>query len=223
MLTTFSTPKPLVRHLDVAPYRDTLAAMKIFNNNRNTMTADELWSVEHPPIYSVGMNSRLAHLHDIESIPVVHADRGGQITYHGPGQLVLYSLLDLRRLGVGPRTLISAMEQAVIAVLSEYGLAALTRPGAPGVYIETHKIASIGLRIQKGYTSHGVALNVDNDLTPFERIDPCGVPGLSITSFRQLGLSVQVSDLRARLADEVILRLPYCLSHVTLTNQGVLA
>ena len=161
--------------------------MQDFTDRRDATTPDELWVLEHDPVFTLGMNADPAHLLDAGDIPVVKVDRGGQVTYHGPGQLVVYPLIDLRRAGLGVRDLVTALEQAVIAAVARWGITAATRPGAPGVYVAGAKLASVGIRIRRGASYHGVSVNVDMDLGPFGRINPCGYEGLAMTQVAALG------------------------------------
>jgi len=160
--------------------------MQDFTNQRNAASMDEVWLLQHPPVFTQGQAGKAAHILDAGVIPVVQSDRGGQVTYHGPGQLMMYVLLDLKRLGIGVRRLVTLLEQALIGCLNNFGIDAQADPKAPGVYVHGSKIASLGLRVRKGCSFHGLALNVDMDLAPFERINPCGYPGLNM---------VQMSDL----------------------------
>ncbi|GAB4170756.1 MAG: lipoyl(octanoyl) transferase LipB [Wenzhouxiangellaceae bacterium] len=170
-----------VRWLGLQPYLPTWEAMRGFTDQRGPDTPDEIWLLEHPPVYTQGLAGKPEHVLAPGSIPVVQTDRGGQVTYHGPGQLVLYPLLDLERLGLGVRCLVDRLEQAVIDLLAEYGLAAERKTGAPGVYLAGAKIASIGLKVRRGCSYHGLAINVSNDLEPFSRINPCGYAGQPMT------------------------------------------
>ena len=169
------------RCLGLQEYAPVWRQMQDFTDSRTAETPDEAWLLEHPPIFTLGQAGRRHHLLDPGNIPVLQVDRGGQITYHGPGQLILYLLLDLRRRGLGVRQLVSLMEQAVIGLLGSYGVEARARPDAPGVYVAQRKIASLGLRVRHGCSFHGLSLNVNMDLEPFGRIDPCGYPGLEVT------------------------------------------
>jgi lipoyl(octanoyl) transferase len=178
-----------VKHLGRADYEPTWRAMQSFTAARSEETPDELWVVEHPPVYTVGVAGRSAHLpRERIDIPVVRIDRGGQITYHGPGQVVVYLLLDMKRRGITVRPLVRLMETAVIDSLADFGIAAAGRVEAPGVYVGAAKIAALGLRVTRGCCYHGLALNVDMDLSPFSDIDPCGYPGLSVTQLKDLGV-----------------------------------
>lgn len=192
-----------LKNLGRQDYRDTWAAMREFTDARQAGTVDEFWLVEHPPVYTLGRNGDPQHILDAGGIPVVESDRGGQVTYHGPGQLVAYTLFDLNRLGMGVRSLVTGLENAVIATLSQYGVQALARRDAPGVYVNGKKIASLGLRVRKGCSYHGVSLNVDMDLTPFHAINPCGYAGLEVTSLAELGVPVRVIDVAVALVGTV--------------------
>ncbi|WP_353981989.1 lipoyl(octanoyl) transferase LipB [Salinicola endophyticus] len=184
-----------------APYRPVWEAMSRFTDTRDGASADQLWLVQHDPVFTQGRAGKPEHLLLPGDIPVVASDRGGQVTYHGPGQIVLYPLLDVRRLGVGVRELVSLLEQAVIDLLAVHGIDAQARADAPGVYVGARKIASLGLRIRRGCSFHGVALNVDMDLAPFSRINPCGYAGLEMTQLRDLGVVAPDLDAEAtRLA-----------------------
>ncbi|MDE1923320.1 MAG: lipoyl(octanoyl) transferase LipB [Gammaproteobacteria bacterium] len=180
------TEEPLIRRLGLVEYEPTWRAMQRFTETRDASTRDEIWLLQHPPVFTLGMNGRREHLLDPGGVPVVEVDRGGQVTYHGPGQLVLYPLLDLRRLGLGIRALVVALEQAVIAYAAELGVTAAGRRDAPGVYVDGAKLASIGLRVRRGASYHGASLNVSMDLEPFRRIDVCGYRGLAVTRLADL-------------------------------------
>jgi lipoyl(octanoyl) transferase len=173
--------------------------MQRFTEERTADTPDELWLVEHPPVFTLGLNGKAEHLLNPGAIDVIQVDRGGQVTYHGPGQVVLYLLVDLRRRGLGVRALVHRMEQAVIALLAGYGIPARARLDAPGVYVDGAKIASLGLRVRRGCSYHGLALNVDMDLEPFSRINPCGYPGLAVTQLRDLGVTDDLATTGEKL------------------------
>ena len=200
---------PVLRWLGRAEYEPTWRAMRRFVEERGPDTADELWFLEHPPVFTLGMNSRPEHLLAPGDIPVVQIDRGGQVTYHGPGQLVVYPLLDLGRAGLGVRTLVEGIERAIVATVAQWGIVAVGRRDAPGVYVAGRKLASIGLRIRKGRSYHGLALNVAMDLEPFRRINPCGYAGLEMTQVSDLG---GPADLRV-VADALAPRLVESLGH----------
>jgi lipoyl(octanoyl) transferase len=169
-----------------ADYQSVWQAMQAFTDKRDAQTADEFWVVQHPPVFTLGRNAKAHHVLDAGDIPVVQVDRGGQVTYHGPGQLVVYTLCDLGRLQMGIKPFVRAIEQSIIALLAQYGIKAGLKAGAPGVYVDGAKIAALGLRVRRGCTYHGLALNVDMDLSPFERINPCGYAGMAVTQLRDL-------------------------------------
>lgn len=175
--------------------------MRAFTDSRDADTPDELWLLEHPPVFTLGQAGRPEHLLAPGTIPVIQTDRGGQVTYHGPGQLVAYVLLDLRRAGIGIKRLVERLEQAVIDLLAEHGIEAERRANAPGVYVAGAKIASLGLRVRNGCSYHGLALNVDMDLEPFSRINPCGYAGLSITQLVDQTPGIRIAETRPALAE----------------------
>ena len=193
----------IARRLGLVAYEPTWRAMQAFNASRGEATTDQLWLVQHPPVFTLGLAGRREHVLAPGDIPVVQTDRGGQVTYHGPGQAVVYLLLDLRRGKLGVRELVSRIEGAVIDVLRDYGIEGSRRTGMPGVYVGEAKIAAIGLRIARGCSYHGVALNVDMDLEPFSRIDPCGYPGLAATQLRDRGVRDSIDAAHQRLADSL--------------------
>lgn len=189
-----------VKTLGLVDYAPTLAAMKAFTDARGPDTQDEIWVLEHPPVFTLGLAGKTEHLLRSDMpIPVVRTDRGGQVTYHGPGQLVVYPLIDFKRLGIGVRELVRRLEQTVIATLAEYGVAARGDVEAPGVYVDGAKIASLGLRIKNGAVYHGLSLNVAMDLTPFGWINPCGYPDLRVTQLQDLGVNETVAQVAQRL------------------------
>lgn len=190
----------VVRALGRVAYEPTWRAMQAFTAQRSADAPDELWVLEHPPVYTLGQAGKREHLIAATDIPVVPIDRGGQITYHGPGQVVAYLLLDLRRRGYGIRELVARMEQAVIDLLAASNVEATRRVGAPGVYVDGAKIAALGLRVKHGCTYHGLALNVDMDLAPFAAINPCGYPGMQVTQCRNLGLQLTPAQAGRALA-----------------------
>lgn len=204
-----SVREVIVRKLGRCDYLPVWEAMQRFTDERDATTRDELWLVEHPPVFTVGLNGKPEHLLSPGNIPVVKVDRGGQVTYHGPGQIVLYFLLDLRRLSLGVRALVSLMEQAVIDLLASYHIKAESRREAPGVYVNGAKIAALGLRVRKGCSYHGLALNVEMDLEPFARINPCGYPGLAVTQLRALGVTDSQAVIETNLLRIVSERLGF--------------
>ena len=204
VLITDHGPRITIRRLGLVDYLPTWEAMRTFTAARTPITPDELWLLQHRPIYTYGVAGRPEHLPPAgNSIPVLKVDRGGQVTYHGPGQIVLYTLLDLRRRQLTVRGLVERLEQAVLDLLSQYGVRAQRRTGAPGVYVGNAKIAALGLRVSRGCSYHGLSLNVDADLEPFQAIDPCGYPGLAVTSTRDLGLNASAEILGAELVKTV--------------------
>jgi len=190
----------IVRWLGRVEYEPTWRAMQRFTDERNAATPDELWLLEHPPVFTLGMAADPGHVLAPGDIPLVQTDRGGQVTYHGPGQLVAYPLLDIRRLGLPVRTLVVQLEQAVIQLAAAHGIVAAGRRDAPGVYVDGRKLASLGLRVRRGASYHGLALNVDMDLAPFARINPCGMAGLDVTSLARLGVRGDVEAMGREFA-----------------------
>ncbi|MBU1190355.1 MAG: lipoyl(octanoyl) transferase LipB [Gammaproteobacteria bacterium] len=198
-----------LRQLGRADYEPTWRAMQDFTAARDADTADEIWLLEHPPVFTLGLNSKPEHLLNPDNIPVIKIDRGGQVTYHGPGQLVVYVLLDIARRSLGVQQLVQWMEQAVIDLLAEQQVEAVGRRDAPGVYVAGRKIAALGLRVKRGRTYHGLALNVDMDLEPFNRINPCGYPGMQVTQLRDLGISLDMDAVSDRLLSHLTRLLGY--------------
>lgn len=199
----------IVRHLGTRPYLDVWQAMQAFTDQRDALTPDEIWLLEHDAVFTQGQAGKAEHLLQSTTIPVVQSDRGGQITYHGPGQLIAYLLLDVRRKGITVRELVTVLEQAVIALLARYGITASAKPDAPGVYVDGKKIASLGLRIRRGCSFHGLALNINMDLHPFSLINPCGYAGLQMTQAAGLGGPTSVSEAIPELQAELIRLLEY--------------
>jgi lipoyl(octanoyl) transferase len=195
---------PHIKSLGLVEYQPTWDAMKRFTAERGLETRDEIWLVQHPPVYTQGMAGKPEHLLHSTNIPVIKIDRGGQITYHGPGQIVAYLLLDMRRWKIKVRELVRLMEQAVIDLLAELGVSAQSREDAPGVYVGDAKIAALGLKIKNGCCYHGLSFNVDMDLRPFTNINPCGYAGLRITQACELGITVPINELQAELAQNLI-------------------
>jgi len=202
-----ASPGPILRWLGRAEYLPTWEAMQRQVDASGPSTPDEIWFLEHPPVFTLGMNARPEHLLAPGDIPVVNIDRGGQVTYHGPGQLVVYPLLDLSRLKLGVRDLVIAIERAIADTVAEWGIAAAGRRDAPGVYVDGRKLASIGLRIRRGRSYHGLALNVAMDLEPFRRINPCGYAGLEMTRLVDLGGPAELRTVAASLAPRLLARL----------------
>jgi lipoyl(octanoyl) transferase len=193
----------VARWLGRAPYIATWRAMQRYTDTRDAGSPDELWCLEHAPVYTLGMNADPAHVLAAGDVPVVRIDRGGQVTYHGPGQLVVYPLVDLRRAGLGVRDLVTALESALIALAADCGIEAAARRDAPGVYVAGRKLASIGLRIRRGSSYHGLALNVAMDLEPFSRINPCGFEGLEVVDLARLGVKLDLPSAARRLVPQL--------------------
>lgn len=198
------TPTPVLRWLGRVEYEPTWRAMQRLTEIRDPSTSDEIWFLEHPPVFTLGMNGRPEHVLAAGDIPVVQIDRGGQVTYHGPGQLVVYPLIDLRRARLGIRELVVALENAIVALCKSHGIEAAGRRDAPGVYVEGRKLASIGLRVRRGCSYHGLALNVAMSLEPFQRINPCGFAGLQVIDMRSLGIGADVESVARELAPHLI-------------------
>ena len=190
----------IIRRLGLAEYASTYQAMRRFTDSRGTKTPDELWVLEHPPVYTVGIAGRVEHFPRSGDIPVERVDRGGQITYHGPGQAIVYTLVDLTRRGLAVRAMVALLEQAVIETLRRHDVMAERKDRAPGVYVASAKIAALGLRVRHGCCYHGVALNVDMDLAPYSAIDPCGYPGLALTQTRAHGVLADAQGMGDELA-----------------------
>lgn len=189
----------IVRRPGRVPYEPTWRAMQDFTTQRDASTPDELWLVEHPPVYTLGQAGKAEHLLHVTDIPLVKIDRGGQITYHGPGQVVGYLLLDLHRRGLKVREMVNLLEQALIDCIADYGLDARRKDGAPGVYIDGAKVAALGLRVRNGCSYHGLSLNVDMDLTPFTWINPCGYSGLQTIQLKDFGVTEGPEEVATRL------------------------
>ncbi len=208
-----------LKHLGLRDYLEVWEAMREFTETRDSETLDEIWLVEHPPVFTLGRGGDPSHIlvqsddkaplpleegFRVRGIPVVRTDRGGQVTYHGPGQLVAYTLFDLNRLGIGVRTLVSGLENAVINTLLQYGIRSESRRDAPGVYVEGKKIASLGLRVRKGCSYHGLSLNVDMDLSPFTAINPCGYPGLEVAQLVDFGVAATLMEAAVPLVEAIM-------------------
>lgn len=189
----------IVRELGLQPYEPVWQDMQLFTDRRSETTADELWLLQHSPVYTLGKNGKPDHILDARDIPVIKSDRGGQVTYHGPGQVIVYTLLDLNRRHIGVRELVTRIENSVIELLEDCDIRANARKDAPGVYVEGRKIAALGLRVRKGRSFHGLALNVDMDLEPFSRINPCGYQGLEVTQLSELADVADFNEVEKRL------------------------
>lgn len=192
-----------IRNLGLQDYDTTWQAMQRFTQERNTFVNDELWIVEHPPVYTLGLNGKREHLLTIGNIPVINSDRGGQVTYHGPGQVIIYVLLDIKRLNLGVRQLVTLLEQAMIGVLIQHDIVAVAKLDAPGVYVNDKKIGSIGLRIKKNCSYHGLSLNNDMDLRPFDDINTCGYSDLKVTQLSDLGVTISTKQLASSVIQAI--------------------
>ncbi|CBL44021.1 Lipoate-protein ligase B [gamma proteobacterium HdN1] len=221
----------IIRHLGLRDYEEIWHAMQTFTDTRGEHATDELWCVQHPPVFTQGQAGKAEHLLATGDIPVIAVDRGGQVTYHGPGQIVIYPLLDLRRMQIGVRELVTRIEHAIVDTLQEIGVSAYPREDAPGVYVQhtqtqrEYKIASLGLRIRKGCSFHGLALNVDMDLEPFHRINPCGFIGLEMAQVRDFQPTADLSALESTLCKHLCHRFGYrhTLDEASLTNDASLS
>ncbi len=200
-----------IKRLGLTDYQTTLEAMQTFTHQRDAQTQDELWLTEHPPVYTLGLNRKDVRL-PLNTIPVIMVDRGGKITYHGPGQTVVYCLIDLKRRGLNVRQLVSILESSIIDVLARYHVQANARQDAPGVYVQSQKIASLGLRLKNQCCYHGLSLNVEMDLSPFQAIDPCGFAGLSMTQTKDLGIQASFSEISDALLSVLEEKLNTCLT-----------
>jgi len=204
-----NTTDLIIRPLTQCDYMTAWNNMQSFTDQRNSETGDEIWLIEHPPVYTLGQNGKREHILNPGNIPVIPVDRGGQVTYHGPGQLMLYTLIDLRRKKIGVRDLVNALENSVIAMLAEYKIIAYAKPDAPGVYVDGAKICSLGLRIRRGCSYHGLALNVAMDLKPFSGINPCGFTNLVMTQISSLGGSGDLKEVAGILVQHFANTLGY--------------
>jgi lipoyl(octanoyl) transferase len=205
-----------IHNLGLQIYEPVWRAMQHFTDTRDENSRDEIWFCQHQPVFTLGLNTAPEHLLATGDIPVVQIDRGGQVTYHGPGQLMIYPLIDIRRADIGVRDLVTALEQSVVDLAAEFDIAAASRCDAPGVYVDGAKLASVGLRIRRGASFHGMALNVDIDLEPFSRINPCGFRNLEVTDMNRLGAERDTDVVRDRL-------LPHLLRHLKLDDASLVA
>lgn len=202
------TEQLFLRRFGVAEYETVWRDMQAFTDSRDKQTPDQLWLVQHPPVFTQGQAGKAEHILAPGDIPVVQVDRGGQVTYHGPGQIVAYPLIDIRRKGIGVREFVNRIEQSIISVLSQYGVEGLRVDGAPGIYVDGKKVASLGLRVRRGCTFHGLAFNIDMNLEPFQRINPCGYEGLRVTQLSELA-AVTLEQVEQQLIDSLAEQLGY--------------
>jgi len=198
----------VIRNLGLQDYESIWHSMQQFTQSRNPETPDEIWIVEHFPVYTLGLNGKREHLLNTGNIPVINSDRGGQVTYHGPGQLVIYTLLDIKRLNINVRELVTLLEQAMILTLAQHGIIAVSKADAPGVYVNDKKIGSIGLRIKKNCSYHGLSLNNDMDLRPFNHINTCGYSDLKVTQLSDLGITIGTHQLASSVIQAITTALP---------------
>ena len=199
----------IVKYPDLMPYQETWQAMQTFTEQRTQETVDQIWVLQHFPVYTLGLATKPEHILKINHIPIVQTDRGGQITFHAPGQLIFYILIDLSRKGLMIRPLVSALEESVILFLKQLGICAQRKEKAPGIYIQEKKIASLGLKIKKGCSYHGLSLNVDLDLSPFEAINPCGYAGLEMTSLKKEGIALNINEVSQQFLPILLEQLGY--------------
>ncbi|MCW8987320.1 MAG: lipoyl(octanoyl) transferase LipB [Gammaproteobacteria bacterium] len=213
--------KLIIRDLGIQDYEPVWQAMQTFTAERNKSTPDELWCLEHPPVFTMGLNGKKEHLLNITNIPVMNIDRGGQVTYHGPGQLVIYTLIDLERLNMGVKELVTTIENAIIQLLKQYDINASGKKNAPGVYVNNAKIAALGLRIKKNKSYHGLSLNIDMDLTPFQQINPCGYAGMAVTQIKDLKPELDLSQVKNDLITHLSQHLGYQTDSLIYSEQPV--
>ncbi len=204
----------VIRLLNKQDYSPCLRAMQQFAQQRSDRTQDEIWLLQHPPVFTLGQNGKSEHVLHAGDIPVILVDRGGQVTYHGPGQLVVYTLIDLKRKKLNIRDIVTLLEKSVIELLARYGIEATSKRQAPGVYIDDKKICSIGLRIRRGTSYHGLALNIDMDLSPFKQINPCGYQGLQMTQLAAFVPNISMEEIQLQLIHFLILNLRYTDSSI---------
>lgn len=206
---TLASNKLIVRDLGLQDFSTVWQAMQDFTANRDDTTADELWCLQHPAIFTMGLNGKKEHLLNINDIPVVNIDRGGQVTYHGPGQLIIYTLIDLKRLNIGVKDLVRYIEESIIQLLQNYDIDATRKENAPGVYVDGKKIAALGLRIKRNKSYHGLSLNIDMDLSPFQQINPCGYAGLDVTQVHDLKPDIDSAKIKTQLLNNLSKLLGY--------------
>jgi lipoyl(octanoyl) transferase len=211
-LGALDPPSPVIKQLGKQDYPQVWQDMQDFTQSRDEKTPDELWVVEHPPVFTLGRNGKEEHILQKTDIPIIKVDRGGQVTYHGPGQLVIYFLLDLHRRKLGIRQLVTLIENCLVDLLAHYNVEAYSDKKAPGVYVNKQKIAALGLRVSKGRTTHGLSLNIDMDLSPFQSINPCGYENLEVTQCKNLGIEDNLSVIADRLVNLIEVALKRSLS-----------
>jgi lipoyl(octanoyl) transferase len=208
-----------IRHLGLIEYKTVFEKMRYFTYQRDSTTEDELWCLQHPSVFTLGANADQRHILRQSDIPIVQTDRGGQITYHGPGQIIIYLLIDLKRKSMGVKKLVQSIEQATVTLLEEFGICAQAKADAHGVYVNHEKIASLGLRVHRGYSYHGLALNVDMDLQPFRLINPCGFAGLKITQMSDHTIGIDMIHVSTRLIEYLYQTLKYDINEITFYDE----
>lgn len=217
------TDKLVIRYAGISDYRQVYSAMVRYTQSRDADSVDELWCLQHAPVYTLGMAGKPEHVLDPVRIPVIKTDRGGQVTYHGPGQLIVYLLLDLKRRSLTVKRYVNLIEQSVIDLCAALGLAAERRAGAPGVYIAGKKLASLGIRVKQGFSYHGLSLNIDMDLNPFSNINPCGYPGLAVTQLADEGVRINPAQAFRQLLPHLLKQLGYtCYTETQITDFNTL-
>ena len=217
---TIKPEKLIVRDLGLQEYVTIWQEMQKFTAARDETTLDELWCLEHPPIFTMGLNGKKEHLLNITNIPVIDIDRGGQVTYHGPGQLVIYTLIDLRRLNIGVKDLVTTIEKSIIKLLKKYEIDAQGKENAPGVYVNDAKIAALGLRIKRNKSYHGLSLNIQMDLAPFQQINPCGYEGMAVTQIKDLKPAINLSNVKTDLTSLLSRQLGYDEDSIIYSNKA---
>lgn len=213
-------PELIIRKKGLCCYREIYAAMSHFTDNRNSTTMDEIWCLQHPAIYTLGLNGQRQHIINAGNIPVHETDRGGQVTYHGPGQLMVYLLIDLKRKSIGVKDFVRRMEQSVIDLLDAYHIAAMRQEGAPGVYVENKKISALGIRIRRGCSYHGLSINIDMDLSPYKGIHPCGYSKLEITQMKTLGISEDLMQVTKAFLPCLLRQMDYPEENISIVNEN---
>jgi lipoyl(octanoyl) transferase len=210
----------IIRKKGFCHYDEVYTAMSRFTDNRNSETLDEIWCLQHPPVYTLGLNSQRQHIIDTGDIPVIETDRGGQITYHGPGQLMVYCLMDIRRKAIGVKDFVHRLEQSVIDMLQVCDIEAARREGAPGVYVNQKKISALGIRVRRGCSYHGISINVDMDLAPYQGIHPCGFPELEITQMKAFGIDENIAQVTKKLLPHLLEQMEYSEKGVSVINEA---
>ena len=210
----------IIRNKGVCRYDEMYTAMSHFTDNRDAKTIDEIWCLQHPPVYTLGLNGKRQHIIDTGDIPVVETDRGGQITYHGPGQLMVYLLLDIKRKSIGVRDFVKRLEQSVIELLENYGIEALRQNGAPGIYVNHKKISALGIRVRRGCSYHGISINVDMDLRPYDGIHSCGYPELEMTQIKDFCINKDLDQVSKDLLPYLLKQMDYSEKDISFVNEA---